>query len=154
MECTRVECKVLGVEWGVYSVECGVWSVECSVLSLDCGLNKHQSEHFMRDFLQHIQQRKVSQLPPQARRSQRLQTRHCWSAKTSISCETSSNFDTLTHSATKGFAASSTGTAKPETPDNKDIVGAPKRAFHARHPLILTHCNSKIDVFLRDFTRS
>ena len=39
------------------------------------------------------------------------------SIKTSISCETSYNFDILTHRTTKGAAASPIDTAKPETPD-------------------------------------
>ena len=52
-----------------------------------------------------------------------------------------------------GFAASPIDTAKPRENQRLETrhVGAPKRAFRARHPPIFTLCSFKIDVFLRVF---
>ena len=78
-----------------------------------------------------------------------------WSLKTSMSWETSSNFDILTHWPTKDFAASPIDAAKARTPDSTQHVGASKRAFRARLPPILTRsCKSQIDVFLRVVIKS
>ena len=72
--------------------------------------------------------------------------------KTSISCETSSNFHSLKHAATC-FAASLIDTAKPRENQRLETrhVRAPKRAFRARLHPIFTLCSFKIDVFLRVF---
>ena len=53
----------------------------------------------------------------------------------------------------RGFAASPTDTARPQENQRLETrhVGAAKRAFRARLPLILTLCSFKIDVFLRVF---
>ena len=70
------------------------------------------------------------------------------STKTSISCETSSNFHSLKHAERTCFV-----TAKPpenQWPETRQ-VGAPKRALRARFPPIFTLCSFKIDVFLRVF---
>ena len=101
--------------------------------------------------------------------------------KTSISCETSSNFDTFDtlsnrlecHKAPRvprktiwqpawkpskrrGLAASPIDTAMPQENQRLETrhVGASKWAFRARHPPILTLCSFKIDVFLRFFLRT
>ena len=98
--------------------------------------------------------------------------------KTSISYQTSSNFDnfdTLSNrlechkvprlprkttsqpawkpSKKRGFAASPIDTAKPQENQRLETrrVGAPKRAFRARLPPIFTLCSLRIDVFLRVF---
>ena len=103
------------------------------------------------------------------------------SIKTSISCETSSNFDTFDTlsnrlechkvprlprkttwqpawrpSKRRGFAASPIDTARPQENQRLETrhVGASKRAFRARLPPILTLCSLKIDVFLRVFFRN
>jgi len=62
------------------------------------------------------------------------------SIKTSISCETSSNFHIWQHAKRTGFAASPIDTAKPQENQRLETrhVGAAKRAFHARLPPILT----------------
>ena len=78
----------------------------------------------------------------------RDETRGC--RKTSILCETSSNFHSLKHAERTCFAASPIDTAKPpenQWPETRQ-VGAPKRAFRARLPPIFTF---KIDIFLRVF---
>ena len=106
----------------------------------------------------------------------RDKTRGC--RKTSISCETSSNFDifdTLSNrlechkvprlprkttwqpawkpSNRRCFGASPLDTATPQ--ENKRLearhVGGEKRAFRARPPPLFTFCSFKIDVFLRGF---
>ena len=109
----------------------------------------------------------------------RDKTRGC--RKTSISYETSSNFDifdTLSnrlechkvprlprkttgqlpwkHSKRRGFAASPIDTARPPEKQRRETrhVGAPKRAFRTRLPPIFTLCSLKIDVFLRVFLRT
>ena len=109
----------------------------------------------------------------------RDKTRGC--RKTSISYETSSNFDifdTLSNrlechkvprlprkttwqlpwkpSKRRGFAASPIDTANPQENQRLETrhVGAPKRAFRARLPPIFTLCSCKIDVFLRVFLRT
>ena len=53
----------------------------------------------------------------------------------------------------RGFAASPTDTARPQENQRLETrhVGAAKRAFRARLPLILALCSFKIDVFLRVF---
>ena len=76
------------------------------------------------------------------------------STKTSISCETSTNFHSWKHAKRRGFAAFPIDTARPQENqwlETKD-VGAPKRAFRARLPPIFTLCSFKIDVFLRVFS--
>ena len=109
----------------------------------------------------------------------RDETRGC--RKTSISCETSSNFDifdalqntsachevpglprkTTWQPAWKpskrgGFAASPIDTARPRENQTRETrqVEAPKRAFRARLPPLFTLCSFKIDVFLRVFHRT
>ena len=109
----------------------------------------------------------------------RDKTRGC--RKTSISYETPPNFDifdTLSNRLEshkvprlprkttwqlpwkprkgRGFAASPIDTAKPRENQRLETrhVGAPKRAFRARLPPILTLCSFKIDVFLRVFLRT
>ena len=83
--------------------------------------------------------------------NQRLETR-----KTSISYETSSNFHSWQHDKRTSFAASPIDTARPRENQTRETrqVGAPKRAFCARLPPILTLCSFKIDVFLRGFLRT
>ena len=73
--------------------------------------------------------------------------------KTSISCETSSNLHKLKQAERTCFAASPIDTARPQEDQRLEMrhVGAPKRAFRARLPLIFTLCSCKIDVFLRVF---
>ena len=100
------------------------------------------------------------------------------SIKTSISCETSSNFDTFDTlsnrlechkvprlprkttwqpvwkpSKRRKFVTSPIHTARPQENQGLETrhVGAAKRAFRARFLLILTLCSFKIDVFLRVF---
>ena len=76
------------------------------------------------------------------------------SSKTSISCETSSNFHSWKPLKRRGFAASPIDTARPQEnqrPQTRE-VGAPKRAFRARLPPSLTLCSFKIDVFPRVFS--
>ena len=75
------------------------------------------------------------------------------STKTSISYETSSNFDILQHDKRTSFAASPIDTARPQENQRLETrqVGAPKRAFRARLPPIFTLCSFKIDNFLRVF---
>ena len=75
------------------------------------------------------------------------------STKTSISCETSSNFHTLKHAEKTCFAASPIDTVTPQANRRHETrrVGAPKRAFRARLPPIFTLCSFKIDAFLRVF---
>ena len=102
----------------------------------------------------------------------------CARSKSSLLCETSSNFDafdTLSNrlechkvprlprkttwqpawkpSKRRGFAASPIDTARPQENQRLETrhVGASKQAFHARLPPILTLCNLRIDVFLRVF---
>ena len=109
----------------------------------------------------------------------RDKTRGC--RKTSISYETSSNFDIFDTLSSRlechkvprlprkttwqlpwkplkrrGFAASPIDTAKPRENQRLETrhVGAPKRAFRARLPPILTLCSFKIDVFRRVFLRT
>jgi len=109
----------------------------------------------------------------------RDETRGC--RKTSISCETPSNFgifDTLANrlechkvrrlqrkttwqpawkpSKKRGFAASPIDTAMPQENQRLETrrVGAPKRAFCARLPPIFTLCSFKSDVFLWVFLRT
>ena len=109
----------------------------------------------------------------------RDETRGC--RKTSISYETSSNFDIFdtlsnrlechkvprlprkttwqpawTHSNRRCFPASPIDTARPQENQRLETrqVGAPKRAFRARLPPIFILCSSKIDVFLRVFLRT
>ena len=85
-----MECKVWSAQCGVYSGECKVWSVQCGVKSVSfpqryCeARDKPETQYYTRGNL-----------------------------KTSISCETSSNFDTSTTSKSRGFAASPIDTAKP-----------------------------------------
>ena len=76
--------------------------------------------------------------------------------KTSISCETSSNFHSLKHAEKTCFAAYPIDTARPRENQRRETrqVGAPKRAFRARLPPIFTLCSFKIDVFLRVFLRT
>ena len=71
-------------------------------------------------------------------------TRGC--RKTSISCETSSNFHIWQHAKRTGFAASPIDTAKPQENQRLETrhVGAAKRAFHARLPPILTLASLRI----------
>ena len=73
--------------------------------------------------------------------------------KTSISCETSSNFHSWQHDKRRSFAASPIDTARPPENQRRETrhVGAPKRAFRARLPPIFTLCSFKINVFLRVF---
>ena len=100
------------------------------------------------------------------------------SIKTSISCETSSNFDTFDTlsnrlechkvprlprettwqpvwkpSKRRKIVTSPIHTARPQENQGLETrhVGAAKRAFRARFLLILTLCSFKIDVFLRVF---
>ena len=75
------------------------------------------------------------------------------STKTSISYETSGNFQSWQHDKRTGFAASPIDTAKPRENQRLETrhVRAPKRAFCARLPPIFTLCSFKIDVFLRVF---
>ena len=84
----------------------------------------------------------------------RHKTRGC--RKTSISYETSSNFHSWQHDKRTSFAASPSDTARPQEKERPETrqVGAPKRAFRARLPPILTLCSFKIDVFLRVFLRT
>ena len=84
----------------------------------------------------------------------RDKTRGC--RKTSISYETSSNFHSWQHNNRTSFAASPIDTARPRENQRRETrhVGAPKRAFRARLPPILTLCSFKIDVFLRVFLRT
>ena len=67
-------------------MECKVWSVECGAWSVKSGLWIEASKEVFRESL-----------------------------NLGISCETSSNFDSLTQWTTKGFVASPIDTAKPET---------------------------------------
>ena len=103
----------------------------------------------------------------------------CGRRKTSIPCETSSNFDTFDtlsnrldchkvprlprkttrqpawkHSKRRYFVTSPIDKARPQENQRLETrhVGAAKRAFRARLPLILTLCSFKIDVFLRVFS--
>ena len=73
--------------------------------------------------------------------------------KTSISCETSSNFHSWKPSKRRGFAASPIDTARPQENQRLETrhVGASKRAFRGRLRPLLTLCSIKIDVFLRVF---
>ena len=75
------------------------------------------------------------------------------STKTSISYETSGNFQSWQHDKRTGFAASPIDTAKPRENQRLETrhARAPKRAFCARLPPIFTLCSFKIDVFLRVF---
>ena len=84
----------------------------------------------------------------------RDKTRGC--RKTSILCETSGNFHSWQHDKKTTFAASPIDTARPRENQTREKrhVGAPKRAFRARLPLIFTLCSFKIDVFLRVFLRT
>ena len=84
----------------------------------------------------------------------RDKTRGC--RKTSISYEASSNFHSWQHDKRTSFAASPIDTARPRENQTRETrhVGAPKRAFRARLPPILTLCRFKIDVFLRVFLRT
>ena len=84
----------------------------------------------------------------------RDETRGC--KKTSISCETSSNFHSWQHDKRTSFAASPIDTATPQENQRLETrhVGAKKRAFRARHPPLFTLCSFKIDVFLRVFLRT
>ena len=76
--------------------------------------------------------------------------------KTSISCETSSNFHSLKHAESPCFAASPIDTVTPQANRRHETrrVGASKRAFRARLAPIFTLCSIKIDVFLRVFFRN
>ena len=101
--------------------------------------------------------------------------------KTSISCETSSNFDIFntlsnslechkvprlprkttwqpawTHSNRRGFPASPIDTATPQENQRLETrhVDAEKQAFRTWLPPIFTLCSFKIDVFLRIFLRT
>ena len=68
----------------------------------------------------------------------RNETRGC--KKTSISCETSSNFHSWQHDKRTSFAASPIDTARPQENQRRETrqVGTPKRAFRARLPAIFT----------------
>ena len=81
-------------------------------------------------------------------------TRGC--KKTSISYETSGNFQSWHHDKKTSFAASPIDTARPRENQRRETrqVGAPKRAFPARLPPIFTLCSFKINVFLRVFLRT
>ena len=106
----------------------------------------------------------------------RDETRGC--KKTSISCQTSSNFDIFDTLSTRlechkvsrlprkttwqpawkpskrrCFAASPIDTATPQENQRLETrhVGAKKRAFRARPPPLFTLCSFKIDVFLTSF---
>ena len=91
--------------------------------------------------------------------NQRLETRHMDAEKLAfptrlpLSYETSSNFHSWQHDKRRSFAASTIDTARPPENQRRETrhVGAPKRAFRARLPPILTLCSFKIDVFLRVF---
>ena len=76
--------------------------------------------------------------------------------KTSISYETSSDFQSWQHNKRTSFAASPIDTAKPRENQRLETrhVGAPKRAFRTRLPPILTLCSFTIDVFRRVFLRT
>ena len=76
--------------------------------------------------------------------------------KTSISCETSSNFHSWQHDKRTSFAASPIDTATPQENQRLETrhLGAKKRAFRARPPPLFTLCSFKIDVFLRVFLRT
>ena len=78
------------------------------------------------------------------------------STKTSISYETSGNFHNWQHDKRTSFAASPIDPARPRENQTRETrqVGAPKRAFRARLPLILTLCSFKIDIFRRVFLRT
>ena len=73
----------------------------------------------------------------------RDKTRGC--RKTSISCETSSNFHSWQHDKRTSFAASPIDTARPQENQRLETrqVGAPKRAFRARLPPISQFVASK-----------
>ena len=80
-----VQCGVYSVECTVWNVKWGVYSVECTVWNVKWGVYSVECK--------------------------------VWSvgvSKTNSSCETSSNFETLTTSKRKGFVASPIETAKPE----------------------------------------
>ena len=81
-------------------------------------------------------------------------TRGC--KKTSISYETSGNFQSWHHDKKTSFAASPIDTARPRENQRRETrhVGAPKRAFRTRLPPIFTLCSFNIDVFLRVFLRT
>ena len=84
----------------------------------------------------------------------RDETRGC--RKTSISCETSSNFHSWQHDKRTSFAVSPIDTARPRENQRLETrqVGAPKQAFRARLPRISppTLCSFKIpNVFPRVF---
>ena len=76
--------------------------------------------------------------------------------KTSISYETSGNFQSWHHDKKTIFEASPIDTARPRENQRLETrhVGAPKRAFRTRLPPIFTLCSLKIDVFLRIFLRT
>ena len=76
--------------------------------------------------------------------------------KTSISYETSSNFQSWQHNKRTSFAASPIDTATPQENQRLETrhVDAEKPAFRTRLPPILTLCSFKIDVFLRVFLRT
>ena len=84
----------------------------------------------------------------------RDETRGC--RKTSISCETSSNFHSWQHDKRTSFAVSPIDTARPRENQRLETrqVGAPKQAFRARLPRIFILCSFKINVFRRVFLRT
>ena len=84
----------------------------------------------------------------------RDETRGC--KKTSISYETSGNFQSWHHDKKTIFAASPIDTARPRENQRRETrhLGATKRAFRTRLPPIFPLCSFKIDVFLRVFLRT
>ena len=82
----------------------------------------------------------------------RDKTRGC--RKTSISYETSGNFHSWQHDKRTGFAASPIDTAKPRENQRHETrhVGAPNRAFRARHPPIFTLVVASKSTFSYEFS--
>ena len=189
MECKArsVECKVRSEE----CVKCSVrWSVECRVWSVKCGVHccashtkelptryttgwnvtKYHACHAKRhdNLLGNLRKRRgFAASPMDTARPQKNQTRDETRGrrKTSISCETSSNFDIFDAlsnrlechkvprlprktngqpawkpSKRRGFAASPIDTARPQENQRLETrhMGAEKRAFRARRPPFLT----------------
>ena len=74
--------------------------------------------------------------------------------KTSISCETSSNFHSWQHDKRTSFAASPIDTARPQENQRLETrqVGAPKRPFRARLPPIFILCSAPKSTFSYEFS--
>ena len=83
--------------------------------------------------------------------TKRLSTRYQtgWKATKCRACHAKRHDNLLENLRKGGFVTSPIDTARPQ--ENQRRVGAAKRAFRVRLPLILTLCSFKIDVFLQVF---